>query len=1494
MPQINNTESERMAKRQNRILYADFLSQQNDYANGLAPAPPVLNSRYGLYNQLTLGRLETTPTEQTARSVLIILPPPVLSSSSIRPSATDTSVTLTLPRSNSVTSYTYVVRNSAGVPLVPQPTTTGDAAATGQVTFSPLTPGTEYSVVVTSTGPSGTNVSAPLPIYTLPTTPSGFSASLPTTSGATLSWSGGSGATSYDYIITDSTNNQVKGFSVTDTGSSGSSTFSGLNPGSRYTITVIPRNPSGIPSSPPATFLINTAPAAPPAPTANGSTTDGFSIALTSSVGAATTKYFVDGVLVTTTSSPVKYETIGDDVVFTGVTPGAHTVRVTSVSLTGVESHGVEATIYTRPVAPLSSTFSVVSTSPSVFTLSWTGTTGATAYSYMIKANGVQIANPTITDNGAAGNAVFSNLSPGVTYSVEVIATNPATPPNTATSSSVTAFTAPNAAAGITQTAGTDTSATISWTGAAGATSYLYSVKDASQNTVGSATTASTLLGATITGLTAGKKYDVIVTARSANGSTPSSVTSVYTAPSKPTGLFQSSSTTTSITMAWYNGLGATSYVYTLGADTAVPSSDNGVTSQTIIFTGLTPGQTYTPITVTARIVVHSSLTLSSASDTYTTAGTSPAAPTFLASPIGGLTSTGFTLSWNAGSGAGAYTHALSLSAGGVSVLGAAPGPRVSSSTANSVTFTGLTPGTVYYPSITAAISGVPGTSTSSPSSVTTASAPAAPVETNTPSSTITSKGVTIGFTPVAGMTYSYKVDGATAAAITSLTPHAMTPSYYLSPSPLVAGQPATVQFTGMSSGAGHFVSIVATDAGGTSSPLYRFPSTGTFNTAAAPATPTETAAATSTQTSVTLTLPTPPAGVTYSYSVSGGSPSVVLSPQPVPTISVNAYTFSGLTAGTSYTVTVTATDSAGATSTYSSTKSTTSPPPAVPTKAATPVSGVTSKGFTVNWNAVPGANSYNYSINTGDSSAQGITQNTKSTSFTFTGLTPGTSYRVQVKSVGSGGINETPLTFTESTLAAPTAITVSTSSITSTGFTVTWTGGTSPVAGNTITYSTVATSTSGTTVPVTGASPAAFTGLTAAMAYTIVVTATDSAGTTSTGSATATTTSNIPAAPVITVESALITTSGFTVKFPVITGATSYIYYLRNNKTNVDTTGVIPQPTTNLYMPVTFNITSLTDILYTIYVKTNNGQESLASNTVSVILLQRDTVTRITANISLNTPSGNVAPSGSGSVEIANFVLGESETKFYLNCSYWKQPTGLKFTQTGSAIFSYTWTTNTFVKLAEVSSDTLSWSSLAYYNTKLYMCDTTGNILSLNTTGTPEAPSIYASLPTRTSAINIDASGNLYCVANKKIFKISIPTSPTPNELFTLTGSFSTVDSPYVSCDPSGNLYFVNTNISSSTRYVMKIPYTNGTYGSPTPWFSFNSRILHSSSDKLYVSVSTTTSTTGFFYNTFVFTNNALTKPLNIGYVAEVWPNSSQTIMYYTDNQSLNAVRIA
>ena len=1502
MPVINKSESERLARRVNRILYADFLTQQNDYANGAATAPPVLKSRYELYNQLAIGRLETTPTEQVARLVVAIPSPPVLSASSIRPSATDTSVTLNLPMSSAVTSYTYIVSNSAGVPLVPQPTVTGDAATTGQVTFSPLVPGTQYSVVITSTGPSGTTVSSPLPIYTLPTNPSGFSASAPTTGGGTISWSGGGGATEYDYIVTDSTNNQVypstSGSSpvgIVDNGISGSATFTGLDSGSRYTITVIPRNPSGIPSSPPSTFSIDTAPAAPPAPTSSGSTTDGFSIPLTSSIGATGTPpyiYIVDGNPVTTTSSPVSYAVIGNDVVFTGVTTGSHTVRVTSVSAAGVQSPGAVATVYTTPVAPLSNTFSVTSTSPSAFTLSWSGTTGATSYSYTIKANGVLIANPTIVDNGAAGNAVFSNLSPGVTYSVAVTVINLASPPNSATSSAVTAFTAPNAAAGITQTAGTETSVTIAWTDAAGATTFLYDVKDvATQSSVGTGVTASSLLGATISGLTAGKSYSVIVTARNANGSTLSTAATVYTAPSKPTGLYQPSSTTTSITMAWYNGVGATSYVYTLGANTAIPSSDFGVTSQTAIFTGLTPGQSYTPITVTAQRIVSPSLTLSTASDNYTTAGTSPAAPSFPASPVSGLTSTGFTVSWNAGSGAGAYTYSLSVPAG-PNLLGAAPGPRVASSTANSVTFAGLTPGTQYYPSITAAISGVPGTSSSSPPAVTTDSAPAAPTATNTPSNTITSRGVTIGFTPLAGMTYCCNVDGAATALITSLTPPATTPSYFLTPNPLVAGQPATVQFTGMSSGAAHTVSIFSTDAGGTSSPS---PYTFTFNTQPAPAAPTATAAATFTQTAITLTLPTPPTGTTYSYSVSGGSPIAVLSPQPVPTISGSTYTFAGLTAGTAYTVAVTATDSAGSTSVYTSPSITTaSPPPVPPTAAATPLTTVTSKGFTVNWNAVSGATSYTYSINTGGSSAQGPSQSTTSTNAVFTGLTPGTTYTVKVFSVRAGVQSTTSVDYTPATLAGPTAITATTSAITATGFTVSWTGGTSSVSGNTITYSTVATPTTGTAVTKTGASPLGFTLLTSGMTYNIVVTATDSAGTTSTSSSiNVTTTLNIPLAPTPVIGT--VTTTSISVSWNIIAGATAYSYILYA----ADGTTVVQQGSTTT---TGVNILSGLSGSFVYNFAVNSlvgGVTSPNSSLVPIVTLRLNDMT----GVSNMFPGPNPTITSYGNYKINSIRVGLSPYIIYVSITLLAGNNS----DVGYAISSYDITTRSFTKILQIPDTSGGTSGLEYYNNKLYYF--TNNTFTkvatlryIDLLETPKIPRGSITVPALCYNINKDGSGNLIFMSNPttigsphSIYKVSIPANGVPttrgNPIYNIEGTSPQPRGNTMAIDKAGNIFYYSGNTLQRIRIfnnvyqgISQISIGNPSISSTTPLRanSDNSRIYIYVANTLRYIANDTSSLTSMPYTGF--------SPAGV----DLAVNETNNIIYVADSGFLNALRIA
>ena len=59
------------------------------------------------------------------------------------------------------------------------------------------------------------------------------------------------------------------------------------------------------------------------------------------------------------------------------------------------------------------------------------------------------------------------------------------------------------------------------------------------------------------------------------------------------TGLTLTQLSTTSFQVSWSGSVGATSYTYYLNGNATVPSTDNGLTNQTVIFTGLTAGSRY-------------------------------------------------------------------------------------------------------------------------------------------------------------------------------------------------------------------------------------------------------------------------------------------------------------------------------------------------------------------------------------------------------------------------------------------------------------------------------------------------------------------------------------------------------------------------------------------------------------------------------------------------------------------------------------------------------------------------------------------------------------------------------------------------------------------------------------------------------------------------------------------------------------------------------------
>ena len=143
---------------------------------------------------------------------------------------------------------------------------------------------------------------------------------------------------------------------------------------------------------------------------------------------------------------------------------------------------------------------------------------------------------------------------------------------------------------------------------------------------------------------------------------------------------------------------------------------------------------------------------------------------------------------------------------------------------------------------------------------------------------------------------------------------------------------------------------------------------------------------------------------VSYHYSRDNGS--------NYTTTSSNSYTFSGLTAGTTYYLKVYVTDSNGRTSSvYTTSQATTYVNPSVSNVTAT---NITSNSVTINVTASGGSNSisrYYYSSNNGSSWV-----NSTSSSYTFTNLSPGTRYTFRVYVTDTRGYSSSQRTVSATT----------------------------------------------------------------------------------------------------------------------------------------------------------------------------------------------------------------------------------------------------------------------------------------------------------------------------------------------------------------------------------------------------------------------------------------------------------------------------------------------
>jgi hypothetical protein len=280
---------------------------------------------------------------------------------------------------------------------------------------------------------------------------------------------------------------------------------------------------------------------------------------------------------------------------------------------------------------------------------------------------------------------------------------------------------------------------------------------------------------------------------------------------------------------------------------------------------------------------------------------------------------------------------------------------------------------------------------------------------------------------------------------------------------------------------------------------------------------------------------------------------------------------FGNLSADTSYNIVVTANNnnpvSAASNTIYLRTLL---PPPAAPVPTT---SLLTDTSFTVSWPAVPNATSYTYSVN----GAAAIDRPSRTVD--LTGLTPNTLYTIVVRSInnnpppGSATISVTTL------LPPPAAPSITRTQLTDTGFTVSWSA--IPNA-TSYTYSL----NGGSQINTTTSTSTTLTGLTPDTSYNIVVAATNN---------NASAVSNrlfirtlVPRPAAFTVQSSNITSTEFTLSWPLDTNVTSYTYRLN---------GTLTTPTSSSSTSATFGNRIPNTVYDIVVIASNSNPDSRESS---------------------------------------------------------------------------------------------------------------------------------------------------------------------------------------------------------------------------------------------------------------------------------------------------------
>ena len=922
---------------------------------------------------------------------------------------------------------------ATGYSITTTPATTTQTTSDPTYTFTGLSGGTLYTFTVVSTNSFGTGDTATsASVLTRPAAVTGLTPSNYSLTTVDVTWNAAAGATSYIITTTPATTTQTtSGTAITKTG---------LTAGTAYIVNVQSVNASGNggTASSVSFFTLplavtNLTPSNPQITTAD--------LTWTAATGATSYK-------ITTTPLSTTQTTSGTSFTKTGLTGGTtYTFTVTSVNSSG-EGGSVISTssIVTRPAAVLN--LSALNPQNTSMGLSWSASPSDIPVTYTITTS------PGTTQQTTTGTTLTkTDLSPGVVYTYYVLATNASGDGGT---SNTTKITLPPQVTNQATTNPQQTTMGLTWTDALSATSYSIASSPAVATSPQTATTSGAY---TFTGLTAGIEYTFTVTSINASGSgtVTASPAAVFTLSPSVASVTLSNSKTTTMDITWPASTGATSYDVTSTPGTTTQTLTSGGT-----FTGLTAGTVYT-FTVAAVNSSGSGGTTTSASKI--TLSLPPASIT----PAAAAATNYIDLTWASAVGADSYTIVSTPTTVTNSGVTGTSLRFYSLSSGTNYTFTVTSvnaSGTSETSTTSASVLTLPGP----PASITPSNATITTVDLNwtaavgTDTYTITTTPVSTTQSGLSGTSYTFPdlLSGTSYTfTIRSVNASGTSPgsttsvAYFTIPaavSALVTSNPQQTsidlgwtdvtgesQYTITSTPSVGYTAILPANtsamtfpAGGsgyslTAGTSYVFRITpsnssgsGAYTDSAArftlPAAPTISGTSiggvfTSIQrTQLTVNWIAPAIGTTTGYYVS--CPGLTTQTITAPTV---AATFTGLTAGTSYTFTIQAVNASGGGGSV-----TTAAVYTLPAAVTAPTtSAYTLTTMSVGWTAATGATSYNVSaaVSPAGGNVPATQTGIAGTSANFSGLSSGYSYTYTISSVNASGTGD----LTTATTAAKT-----------------------------------------------------------------------------------------------------------------------------------------------------------------------------------------------------------------------------------------------------------------------------------------------------------------------------------------------------------------------------------------------------------------------------------------------------------------------------------------